>query len=126
MSAVRGLRGKVEEALSSAAVNREKEKDMAKEERVLISFIHPVGIWADGRAVMVHCCVCRDVIGSGEAEVTGKQSPSKAIARIRSTPSDFPLTLEVLSLADGKDLEMPNKLIVKWNNVSGIVSLGAK
>jgi hypothetical protein len=103
---------------------------------MLVSFIHPLAVMLDeGRAVTTYCVIAEEIFGA-TTEVTekrgalgGSETRLKAgkdrissIEPIRA-PLDFPLFLRVLSLGDGKPFKGIREMLVKYNNVSGIMWL---
>ena len=96
---------------------------MAREKRILVSFINRVGVMVDGRAIMIDCCICEDLFKM-ETVISKKpqvdESTAATIDAVRAMPHDFPLLLKVISLADGKPLKPSNSVMVKWNNLSAI------
>lgn len=115
-------------------------------ERMLISFNHPVAIMLDGRVILTGSAICEEAFqikteispkakkpktGALGQSATGEQMPSTEqpepdeppIEKAERLTLDFPMFLKVISLGDGKVLNQPIDLIVKWNNISAICEL---
>jgi hypothetical protein len=86
--------------------------------KMLVTFINPVGVIVEGRAITTTCLVAEELY-QGTFEATPKDM-KKAFSAPRM-PLDFPLFLKVLALGDFKSLAKVQQVIVKYNNISSIV-----
>jgi hypothetical protein len=95
------------------------------QKRILVSFNHPVAIMLDGRAILTSCAICEEIFQAETKLVPKEQKPTaeEAINQAHSLTLDFPMFFRVLSLADGKPLQNPVDIMIKWNNISAICEL---
>lgn len=103
---------------------------MEKQPLILVSFIHNVAVMLEEHAVCVSCCICEEIY-KGTVEVTPKidlvedrKTGQRTISEVPThLPLDFPLFLNVVSLADGKKLKKVYPILVKYQNISAIQTL---
>jgi len=108
-------------------VNKKKQViNKILDRQILVSFNHGVAIMLDGRAISVGCAICAELF-QAETSIAPKDkiSSGEAISNAEKLTLDFPLFLKVISLADGKLLDKPVEIMVKWNNISAICTLHA-
>jgi len=106
---------------------------MAKQEdrKFLVSFINPIGVMIGETAIHTHVIFAEEII-RGSIEYTVETSEKPPVPKntkgavddfVRSMPLDFPIFLRIVALSDGRPLVVPQKLIVKYANISGLTYL---